>query len=246
MKLAADYRDPTRAARFTLLDEPTTGLHFSDIVKLLDVVQRLVDLGNSVLLIEHNLDVIKAADWVIDIGLKLVLRAGVIVFSGTPEDLVEHAKRARSNDAEEGGETDESTKPRRKPRTKKPAKDAPPLLRSYTGEALIPMLENATYEDRSVFDAGELNSKQEDDLDLDQIGRDTLLPWQADGKRWHTRDSMDRKGEPIRWERELLIKITDAIEAHGGFSPINWENRSIVEVSGPIKSKGWFMSCHHR
>ncbi len=69
------------------------------------------------------------------------------------------------------------------------------MLRSHTGEALIPMLENATYEDRTVFDANELNSTQSGDLELEQIGRDTLLPWQADGRRWHTRDSVDRKGE---------------------------------------------------
>jgi excinuclease ABC subunit A len=103
------------------------------------------------------------------------------------------------------------------------------------------MLEAAKYEDREMWDASELAKKQEGDLELEHIGRDTLLPWQADGRRWHTRDSVDRKGEPIRWDRELLIKIADAIEAEGGFSPINWENRSIVEASGPVKSKGWFM-----
>jgi excinuclease ABC subunit A len=143
--------------------------------------------------------------------------------------------------ADEAASVGTATKSRKKARATKTAPPPQSLLRSHTGEALIPMLETAKYEDRETYDASELATTQDGDLDLEQIGRDTLLPWQADGKRWHTRDSVDRKGEPIRWDRELLIKITDAIEADGGFSPISWENRSIVEVSGPVKSKGWFL-----
>ena len=249
VKLAAELARPDTGKTLYLLDEPTTGLHFADIVKLLEVVQRLVDLGNTVLLIEHNLDVIKAADWVIDIGPEAGWEGGRVVFAGTPEDLVEHAKLAKPVDSgaisaatpEADAANVSASKSRKKPRAAKTALPAPQLLRSYTGEALIPMLETAKYEDREAWDANELARKQAGDLELEHIGRDTLLPWQADGRRWHTRDSVDRKGEPIRWERELLIKIADAIEADGGFSPINWENRSIVEVSGPVKSKGWFM-----
>ena len=68
MKLAAELARPDTGRTLYLLDEPTTGLHFDDIRKLLDVLHRLVDLGNTVVVIEHNLDVIKTADWVIDIG----------------------------------------------------------------------------------------------------------------------------------------------------------------------------------
>jgi len=74
-----------------LLDEPTTGLHFADIDMLLKVLQRLVDRGNTVVVIEHNLDVIKSADWVIDLGPEGGARGGRIIAQGTPEEIARKA-----------------------------------------------------------------------------------------------------------------------------------------------------------
>ena len=71
-----------------IFDEPTTGLHFHDIEKLLKAFNALIELGNSVLVIEHNLDMIKSADWVIDIGPEGGNQGGQVVFAGTPENLV--------------------------------------------------------------------------------------------------------------------------------------------------------------
>jgi excinuclease ABC subunit A len=74
------------------LDEPTTGLHFADVSKLLDVLRRLVDLGNTVVVIEHNLDVIKTADYLIDLGPDGGEYGGRVVASGTPEQVMRSKK----------------------------------------------------------------------------------------------------------------------------------------------------------
>src|SRR4029077_12297228 len=88
VKLAAELARPSTGKTLYLLDEPTTGLHFDDIRKLIEVLQRLVDLGNTVITVEHNLDVIKTADWVIDLGPEAGAEGGEIVAQGTPEDVV--------------------------------------------------------------------------------------------------------------------------------------------------------------
>ncbi len=92
IKLAKELSKRQTGRTFYLLDEPTTGLHFDDVRKLLDVLQRLVDLGNSVLVIEHNLDVIKSADWIIDLGPDGGDDGGRIVACGTPEQLIKSKK----------------------------------------------------------------------------------------------------------------------------------------------------------
>jgi excinuclease ABC subunit A len=92
IKLAKELSKRQTGRTFYLLDEPTTGLHFDDVRKLLDVLQRLVDLGNSVVVIEHNLDVIKSADWIIDLGPDGGEEGGRIIATGTPEQLVKSKK----------------------------------------------------------------------------------------------------------------------------------------------------------
>jgi excinuclease ABC subunit A len=95
VKLAAELSRPMTGNTLYLLDEPTTGLHFDDIEKLLNVVQRLVEMGNSVVVIEHNLDVIKCADWIVDMGPGAGVDGGEIVFAGTPEQLAAQATTRR-------------------------------------------------------------------------------------------------------------------------------------------------------
>ena len=87
VKLAAELQRRSTGRTLYVLDEPTTGLHFEDINKLLSVLSRLVDSGNTVVVIEHNLDVIKTADWVIDMGPEGGHRGGQVVATGTPEDV---------------------------------------------------------------------------------------------------------------------------------------------------------------
>jgi len=92
IKLAKELSKRQTGRTFYLLDEPTTGLHFDDVRKLLDVLQRLVELGNTVVVIEHNLDVVKTADWIIDLGPDGGEHGGRIVASGTPEQVTRSKK----------------------------------------------------------------------------------------------------------------------------------------------------------
>ncbi|MBL4602859.1 MAG: excinuclease ABC subunit A, partial [Emcibacteraceae bacterium] len=87
VKLSKELSKRSTGRTLYILDEPTTGLHFEDIKKLLEVIQALVDMGNTVIIIEHNLDVIKTADWVIDIGPEGGNGGGMIIAEGTPEKV---------------------------------------------------------------------------------------------------------------------------------------------------------------
>ncbi|MQB92519.1 excinuclease ABC subunit UvrA [Lactobacillus reuteri] len=89
MKLAAELHRQSHGKSFYILDEPTTGLHMDDIKRLLAVLQRLVDMGNTVLVIEHDLDVVKSADWLIDLGPEGGAGGGNVVATGTPEQVAE-------------------------------------------------------------------------------------------------------------------------------------------------------------
>ncbi|HEX6188671.1 MAG TPA: hypothetical protein VFZ40_11365, partial [Pyrinomonadaceae bacterium] len=90
IKLAAQLSKRTGARTLYIFDEPTTGLHFDDINKLLAAFRALIDNGGSLLVIEHNLDVIKTADYVIDLGPEGGEAGGRVVFTGTPEELMKH------------------------------------------------------------------------------------------------------------------------------------------------------------
>jgi len=88
IKLASELGNSTIAHTLYVLDEPTTGLHFADVDRLIGVLNRLADAGHTLVVIEHNLDVIKCADWIIDLGPEGGDRGGTIVATGTPEQIV--------------------------------------------------------------------------------------------------------------------------------------------------------------
>jgi excinuclease ABC subunit A len=92
IKLATELSRRATGRTLYILDEPTTGLHFADIARLLDVLQRLVDAGNTIVVIEHNLDVIKCADWLIDLGPEGGDAGGQIIAQGTPETVAANAQ----------------------------------------------------------------------------------------------------------------------------------------------------------
>ena len=224
VKLAAELARPDTGRTLYLLDEPTTGLHFDDLAKLLEVLHRLVDLGNSIVVIEHNLDVIKTADWLVDMGPEAGDGGGHVVAAGTPEQLVAHAAAYQVQ-------------------TKKPAgrsKSSPELLRSYTGEMLEPILAAGPYAERKPFDPTAAEKPRDDDVDLDAVGEEAQMPWEVDGRRWHTVDRVARNGKPCRWDGRILSAVVDKIQALGEFAPTNFNSRTIVEITGEKKSDGWF------
>jgi excinuclease ABC subunit A len=89
IKLATELARRSTGKTIYILDEPTTGLHFEDVRKLIEILQRLADGGNTVLVIEHNLDVIKTADYLIDIGPEGGDKGGTVIAKGTPEEVAE-------------------------------------------------------------------------------------------------------------------------------------------------------------
>jgi excinuclease ABC subunit A len=215
VKLAAELARPNTGRTFYVLDEPTTGLHFDDLRKLLAVLARLVDLGNTVVVIEHNLDVIKTADWVIDMGPEAGDQGGRVVFAGPPERLVEYAKSVGDD----------------------------PSPRSHTGLALWPVLERGPYSDRSVYRPSDAPAQTEE-MEISDLGRDVRMPWEIDGRRWHTTDRVSRNGKPCKWEGAALAWVVDEIQRLGVFAPTDWSDRWTVEITGPRKSDGWFLHAH--
>jgi excinuclease ABC subunit A len=91
VKLALELSKRDTGRTLYILDEPTTGLHFADIALLLEVLHQLRDAGNTIVVIEHNLDVIKTADWIIDMGPEGGAGGGCVVVAGTPEEIAAHA-----------------------------------------------------------------------------------------------------------------------------------------------------------
>ncbi len=236
VKLAAELSRPDTGRTLYLLDEPTTGLHFLDLEKLLEVLHRLVDLGNTVVLIEHNLDIVKSADWVIDMGPEAGEQGGYLVAAGTPEQLVAHAEAWKQATARTAAKTTAHKKTARKT----PAAPSTTLYRSFTGEALQGVLEAGPYQIRQAFDLSTLDQSQPEDVDITDVGRHAKMPWEADGRRWHTQDRVGRKGEPCKWDGKILDQVVDRIQELGSFSDTNWNARSVVEIAAEKKSVGWF------
>jgi excinuclease ABC subunit A len=146
VKLAAELCRPATGNTIYLFDEPTTGLHFDDIQKLLNVFQSLVDRGNSVVVIEHNLDVIKTADWIIDMGPEAGHLGGHVVFAGPPDNLIDYAKNYPYIATIDPGLKVAEPKVTGKPKSRKKSSSQESVIvpfpaniqlhRSHTGEAL--------------------------------------------------------------------------------------------------------------
>jgi excinuclease ABC subunit A len=230
VKLAAELARPNTGRTLYLLDEPTTGLHFDDIHKLLEVLNRLVDLGNTVIVVEHNMDVIKTADWIIDLGPEAGDAGGYIVAQGTPEEVVSWWRGEGANEKHHL-----TTSPPRHLTT-------PPERRvSHTAAILAEVLAAGPYAERVHYNPHAAQPAREGDLDLEQVGHDAPLPWETDGRLWHTVERVTGEGKACRWEGAILNWIEKRIHEAGSFSATNWNHRTIVEIAAPNKSQGWFL-----
>ena len=308
VKLAAELARPSMGKTLYLLDEPTTGLHFDDIRKLLKILNSLVDAGNTVVVIEHNLDVIKTADWIIDLGPQAGSEGGWIVSEGTPEDVAADAESyvrqhgvvpspqlcgerasVRGIDEDDAPPPQAATTPppsTQGAETKKNASRAAkavtpieepltltlspqsrgegtgedaassasisdpqpstlnPQRRSLTGEILARVLAEGQHGERESFDADAARKKKAGDLDPNMIGAEAKMPWEVDGRKWHTVDGLANNGKPRRWSGAMLAQVIDEIEASNDFAPTNWSDRSTIEVTGKVKTNGWFLHAH--
>ncbi len=234
VKLAAELARPDTGQTLYLLDEPTTGLHFDDLAKLLDVLNRLVDQGNTVVVIEHNLDVIKTADWVIDLGPEAGADGGFVVAAGTPEEIVGELRHPE-------GTRDCGLRNKKSGRRKKSAIRNPQSeIHSHTAAALAPVLAAGPFVERRVYNAASAAAPRTDDLNIEEVGRDTRMPWEMDGRGWHTRDRVARDGRDCKWDGRILDAIERRIHKLGEFAETNWNNRSIVEITAAKKADGWF------
>ncbi len=214
VKLASELARPDTGRTLYLLDEPTTGLHFDDIAKLLEVLHRLVDLGNTVVVIEHNLDVIKQADWIVDIGPEAGAAGGQVVAIGTPEEVVRKGKGERGK-----GKS---------------------VMVSHTAAALAPVLAAGPVKERKRFDFAAEQGERDGDLNISELGENIKMPWEIDGRRWHTHDRVSRSGQPCQWDGKILDRVEEQIQQLDDFSATNWDTRTIVEIAAAKKSDGWF------
>ncbi|MHB1559091.1 MAG: excinuclease ABC subunit UvrA, partial [Isosphaeraceae bacterium] len=178
VKLAAELARPDTGRTLYILDEPTTGLHFDDVRKLLDVLHRLADLGNTVVVIEHNLDVIKTADWIIDLGPEAGLNGGDLVAEGTPEAVV----------AQGQGHTARFLKPvlEAGPHAERPRFDPKAWKKMALGESAETTRRGPRASPSPTADNGQRTTDE----------KEAKAPWEADGRQWHTNDRVAANGRP--------------------------------------------------
>jgi excinuclease ABC subunit A len=233
VKLAAELARPDTGRTLYILDEPTTGLHFDDVRKLLDVLHRLADLGNTVVVIEHNLDVIKTADWIIDLGPEAGLGGGDLVAEGTPEAVVAGGR----------GHTARFLNPVLKagPLAERPRFDPKAAARAAREER-----------QRARATPGVVVSGQWSVVGQDKgtpapaAVPEAKAPWELDGRKWHTRDRVAGNGRPVRWDGRILETIVDRVESlgKGGFAPTEWSQRGVVRIKGSDETRVAFPFFH--
>ena len=212
VKLATELGRPSTGKTLYILDEPTTGLHFDDLKKLLAVLHRLVEMGNACICIEHNLDVIKTADWVIELGPEAGDAGGRLVVEGSPEHIAAH-------------------------KTSHTAAALGPVLKAGPREERVIELTRSISAARASMSAARASMSDA----LAESQADAKMPWERDGRAWHTASPVDGQGEAVKWDPAVLVWLVETMESIGTFAPTDWGERTRIELKAKA-AKQWF--CH--
>lgn len=253
VKLAAELSRPVTGRTLYLLDEPTTGLHFDDIEKLLTVMQRLVELGNTVITIEHNMDVIKSADWVIDIGPGAGVDGGLVVFEGTPEQMAATApdksktkKKTKPNEtlcsqtapfvadaltaagASFQAAVEALAAKANETKDTGPSEKSPAKKRlSSAVDAKAPAKPRTPKKPAAAKTIGSSRNRRK----VATEGPETILsPWKALGRRWHTLSKGFPDEQEPAWPLELAEKTLRMVELVAGEGSLKFEAADTVTV----------------
>ena len=232
VKLAAELARPDTGQTLYLLDEPTTGLHFDDLAKLLDVLNRLVDLGNTVVVIEHNLDVIKTADWVIDLGPEAGDEGGYVVAAGTPKTW--STARAARRQAQRGRKAED--------RSASPLAPRPSPLVPTPAEALAPVLAAGPFVERQGLRLCRRRGRARRAIATSPTSAATpACPGKstaAAGTRSpaSAAPAIPAAGTAASWPRWS----TASSSSRTCSAETDWNSRSVVEIRAAKKSDGWF------
>ncbi len=212
VKLAAELGRPSTGKTLYILDEPTTGLHFEDLAKLLKVLHRLVDLGNTVICIEHNLDIIKNADWILELGPEAGNTGGELVASCTPEELTE-SKNSHTGKA------------------LIPIIQAGPLAERPVFNPVAHAQREAELTKEIALGEGETETRMPWQID----GRKWHLSSQLD------REGRPTRWDPavLEWVVDTIESLGSRHPV--GFAPTDWANPARVEIKAPGTQNRWLL-----
>ena len=220
VKLAAELARPSTGRTVYILDEPTTGLHFDDVAKLVEVLHRLADQGNTIVVVEHNLEVVKNADWVVELGPEAGLGGGMIVGQGRPEAVALGIWESFDGTITESGGKLTATSP-----------------------YLIRALKDSPSQERVKLVAEEISLEASKEPELERDFVEGKLPWEEDGRTWHCETRLTAEGRSCRWDGEILRWLEEEMGDIQGFAPFVWDSRSVVEVVSSMVKKpaSWFL-----
>ncbi len=234
VKLAAELARPDTGRTLYILDEPTTGLHLDDVRKLLEVIDRLADLGNTIVIIEHHLDVIKTADWILDLGPEAGSAGGELVASGRPEQVVRVRKSLTGQILKAVLERGPVRERKRAQRVDQATEDVDDALTTVNGTT-----SKSTDSRRKAGSStnGQMRRPPEPETDAEP-------PWIVDGRGWHTRDCSTISGKPVRWDGQVLEHIIDTVQRLGTFAHTDWSRRTLVTIGGASRLRTHFLAAH--